>query len=291
MRQLFGRKSFALALGAFSILLLVFLAAGLDSLEFKKGTPFTYIEVNEASGSGAIEPPEMDWVFILVIAVVFVMTVFILVVATPKQRRIILLLLLAMALVFLAIMWWISRGGSGGEVPLPTVTTIHTPVVPQETAVQVGTQSPAGVYTPPKLSPWISIGITFIVLLIVGVLAWVFLRNRWRDHASLEALAGIAEQAVSDLQAGKDYGDAIINCYANVVDAVNRQRGIRRRGNLTPAEFIAVLDRARLPSGPVHSLTALFERVRYGGKKASQKEIDEAVACLREIVSAIREAR
>ncbi|MBI4731922.1 MAG: DUF4129 domain-containing protein [Chloroflexi bacterium] len=291
MRQLFGRKSFALALGAFSILLLVFLAAGLDSLEFRKGTPFTYVEVNDASGSGAIEPPEMDWVFILVIAVVFVMTVFVLVVATPKQRRIILLLLLAMALVFLGIMWWISRGGSGGEVPLPTVTAIHTLVVPQETAVQVGTQSPAAVYTPPKLSPWISIGITFIVLLIAGVLAWLFLRNRWRDNASLEALAGIAEQAVSDLQSGKDYGDAIINCYANMVEAVNRQRGIRRRGNLTPAEFIAVLDRARLPSGPVHSLTALFERVRYGGKKASQKEIVEAVACLREIVSAIREAR
>jgi hypothetical protein len=125
----------------------------------------------------------------------------------------------------------------------------------------------------------------------VAILVWVFLRNHWRTDVSLEALAGIAEQAVGDLQAGKDYGDVILNCYAKMVEVVNRQRGIRRRSNLTPAEFIAVLERARLPSDPVRRLTAIFEHVRYGGKKASGKETAEAVTSLNEIVSAVREAR
>lgn len=120
---------------------------------------------------------------------------------------------------------------------------------------------------------------------------WVFFRHRWSNDVPLDDLAGIAEQTVSDLQSGRDYGDAIINCYANMTHSVNRLRGIRRRGNLTPEEFIAVLERAHLPRDPVRRLTSLFERVRYGGKSASQVEIDEAVTCLMEIVSAIREAR
>ncbi len=290
MKQFFSRKFFSLLVGGVSILLLVFLVASLDSMELRKGTPFEYVEVTDTGEMGPVEPPELGWVIIVSVVIFLLLTVFVLIFATKKQRRIILLLLLAMALAFLGIMWWITRGSSGEVSREPTPATIHTPVALHETVVS-GTQIAPVVYTPPPVSAWVSIGITFLVLLVVAVLVWVFLRNRWRTAVSLEALAGIAEQAVGDLQAGKDYGDVILNCYAKMVEAANRQRGIRRRGNLTPAEFIAVLERARLPSDPVRRLTALFEHVRYGGKKASEKETAEAVTCLNEIVSAVREAR
>jgi hypothetical protein len=126
MKRLFGHKSFPLLVGGFSILLLVFLAASLDSLELRKGTPFEYIEVNDAGGSGPVEPPELGWVVILSVAIFVALTVFILIFATKKQRRIILLLLLVMALAFLGIMWWITRGSSGEEFQTPMPTVIHS---------------------------------------------------------------------------------------------------------------------------------------------------------------------
>jgi hypothetical protein len=291
MKQLFGNKSFILALGVISVLLLALLAVGLESLEFNKGTPFTYSEVNNTSGTGAIEPPELDWVITFGVFIILAVTIFILIIATPKQRRIILLLLLLTALLFLGIMWWISSNGSGGTASQPTAAVLHTPLAPEATAILIGTQIPGVIYTAPSISPWISFGITFAVLIVGLTVMWIFFRHRWRNDVPLDDLAGIAEQTVSDLQSGRDYGDAIINCYANMTYSVNRLRGIRRRGNLTPEEFIAVLERARLPPDPVRRLTALFERVRYGGKPASQDEIDEAVTCLTEIVSAIREVR
>jgi hypothetical protein len=290
MRHLLQRKSFVLIVGIISILLLVFLAAGMDSLEFKKGTPFSYVDAPVEKNMTPADPPDMNWLFVLVIAVYLVFMALALMSATPKQRRRFLLVLLAMTLALLAIMWWVSRSGEGADMPAPTPTVVHTPVGSNATLLapeQSGTQV---VYEQPKISPWISIGITFSALFVVALLVWLFLRFRLRDNVPLDTLAEIAEQTVNDLQAGKDYGDAVITCYANMVLAVNKQRGIRRRGNLTPAEFIAVLERARLPSASVRRLTALFERVRYGGKKPSQKEIDEAVACLSEIVAAIREA-
>jgi hypothetical protein len=291
MKQLFGRKDFALALGILAILVLVILAGGMDSLEFRKGTPFTYALVNETSSSRGAEPQDMGWIFVLVLAVTLVVSIFVLVVASPKQRRIILALLLGGALVFLGLMWWMSRGGSDGTVSQPTATAVHSPENPQATMIPVSTPGEAVIYTAPVLSPWISIGITFVILSISAFLAAIYWRKRLRESESLEALAGIVEQAASDLQSGKEYGDVVINCYARMVEAVDKQRGIRRRGNLTPEEFIAVLNRARLPENPTRHLTGLFERVRYGGRDATQSEIDEAVACMNEIVAAIREGR
>jgi hypothetical protein len=289
MKQWFTRKSFPLVVGIFSIVLLIFLISGLDSLEFRKGVKFTYVEANNSGELRAPEPPDMQWAVIITVVVIAILTILTLIVASPKQRRILLIILLAMVLVFLGIMWWISIAEPSEDSVQPTRTMLQTPASFPEPKIPIGTEQPAEIYTPPKISSWISIGITFTILLLAVLFGWVFLRNRWRDDVSLEALAGIAEQAVSDLESGKDYDDVVINCYAKMVKAVNKQRGIRRSGNLTPEEFIAVLERAHLPSVPVRHLTALFERVRYGGKTASKTEIGEAVTFLTEIVATIRE--
>lgn len=291
MKQWSRHPAVPLVLGAFSILLLVLLAAGVESLDFKQGEPFSYAEPEEEVSEVPAEPIDLGPLAIISVAIFAIFITLALIAATPKQRRRMLLVLLLFGLSLLLIMWWLSRGGeNNAPIPSPMPTMLHTPQA-GETPAPVMTEVPAVVYEPPAVSPWLSIGITFVVLLLVALLVWLAVRYRLRDTAPLDALAEIAGQAVSDLQAGKDYGDAILNCYAAMMSVVDKQRGIRRRGNLTPAEFIAVLERARLPSAAVRRLTALFERIRYGSKKASPQEIEDAIACLSEISSAIREAQ
>lgn len=290
MKPWFRHKSLPLVVGILSILLLTYLAASVDSLTFEKGTPFSYAGPVSEQAARPAEPPNLDWLVTVMIVVYLALVIAALVFATPRQRRRILLMLLAAGCGLLVLMWWISRPGSGGgTLPTVTPTGVRTPAIIESTPLPAE-QPTAAAYEPPKVSPWVSVIVTFVVLLAAALLAWLFLRRRLRKHASLETLADIASRTVDDLQAGRDYGDAILNCYAGMMEAVNKQRGIRRRGNLTPAEFIAVLERARLPAASVRRLTALFERVRYGGKKTSQEEIVDAVACLNEIVAAIREA-
>jgi hypothetical protein len=291
MRKCFHSPAFSLILGVTSILLLVLLAAGVESLEFRQGEPFSYVEVEEEASEAPPEPINLGPLAILSVVILAVFVTIALIAASPSQRRRILLILLLFGLSLLLIMWWLSRGGEN-SVTLPTLTPsmAHTSQA-GEAPAPVMTEVPPVVYQPPPVSPWISIGVTFAVLLVVAVLVWVAVRFRLRDTAPLDALADIAGQAVSDLQAGKDYGDTILNCYADMVVAVEKGRGVRRRGNLTPAEFVAVLERARLPSAAVRRLTALFERVRYGSKKASAQEIEQAIACLSEISTAVREAQ
>ena len=119
-------------------------------------------------------------------------------------------------------------------------------------------------------------------------LAWPLLRKRFATSDDQRAaFVEIAEQAVREISAGKDWGNAITNCYAKMLDTVGETHKIGATENsLTPAEFVARMVNARMPAAPAERLTRLVERVRYGGKQATQSEIDEAVACLHEIVAA-----
>lgn len=278
-------------MGILSVVLIILLAGSMDFLALREGTPFSYLEAQEEQSAILLEAPDMTWIFVIVIAILLGLIAVAIYFATPKQRRRLIIALLLWAVAFAAIMWWISRDAQESAVtPTPLATLMQTPI-PAETLPLAVTDAPEMVYEQPALSPWLSIGVTFLALFVAVLIVWLTLRHRLRDQVPLDALADIAAQAVDELQAGMDYGDAIINCYASMIAVLDRQRGIRRRGNLTPAEFIAVLERARLPSASVRRLTALFERVRYGGKKPLQAEIDEAVACLNEIIAAIREVR
>lgn len=290
VRKYLHSRNFSLIAGGISILLLVILAASMEGLEFNRGMPFEAAWEEDPEEAIQTEPPDLALLAALSVLVFFVLTALALYLATPKQRKIILASILALLLAFLGILWWISQSESGNNVVDPTITTVPVLAATQDVLPQV-TQLPTVIYTAPPVSPWISIGITFTVLLVAVLILWVAFINRKHMDFPLEELAGIAEKAVSDLQTGKEYGNSILNCYAAMVDAVSRQKGIRRRGNLTPEEFIAVLERARIPEKPVRQLTVLFEAVRYGGRRASKQEIDQAVTCLTEIVAAIRETQ
>jgi hypothetical protein len=259
-------------------------------LELLKGQTFSYLEEVEESAPTP-ELPNMSWVYFIVIGIYLLIMFFTLFYAPKNKRRKIILALLGFVLVLLGIMWWMTLVRNDPQVSAPSPTVIHEALPSNQVPQNEEEQGEAEVFIQPKISPWISIGISFGVLLVGALILWFVLKLQFKDKIPLEELAEIAEKTISELNSGKDYGDTVINCYASMMEVLNRKRNIFRRGDLTPTEFIVVLGRTSLPHTPVHRLTALFERVRYGGKRTSQEEVDDAISCLNDIIGAIRDGQ
>jgi hypothetical protein len=138
--------------------------------------------------------------------------------------------------------------------------------------------------------------ISIAVILALLLLTWSL--SRWWKRVSrpgpvkdpLDDLAAIARSSLDDLKSGQDWDDVIIGCYARMSEAVSRKRGLFRPQAMTPEEFARRLEKAGLPGDAVRRLTRLFESVRYGGRKSSQNEINEAVSCLTAILHYCGEA-
>jgi hypothetical protein len=155
---------------------------------------------------------------------------------------------------------------------------------------------PFPVFKPPDVPNWMNFLISLGLVLALLALTWGLVR--WWQRLSrlralsrpLDDLANIAQSSLNDLAAGQDWDDVIVNCYARMSEAVSRRRGLIRKETMTPAEFARRLEQAGLPGDPVRRLTRLFESVRYGAKKSSQNEINEAVSCLTAILHHCGEA-
>ena len=140
---------------------------------------------------------------------------------------------------------------------------------------------------------WVVYGVDILLLLIPLTLAWLFWL-RWRGNrrkgAPLELLAEEAQQALTRLQGGHNLKDTIMRCYAEMSQALQKERGIERQQAMTPREFEHYLAQSGLRDEHIRQLTRLFENVRYGGKTPGQREEQEAVACLQAIVQAYGKA-
>jgi hypothetical protein len=236
-------------------------------------------------------PPQVLFWYLafFIVCVLIVATVISFVFATPRQRRRLLLTLLALTCLLAAAAWIVSNGGEAGgtdaeATPLPVAGEI-----PPGVSEERGAEAPPEDFMPPPVSPWLSFGVAFGLLALAALLAWLFLGRR-AAGVPLEALAGIARETISELQAGREYGDAAIECYARMTATVAERRGLKLRAHMTAAEFAAVLERSRLPGDAVRRLTVLFERVRYGGRRSTRQDVDEALACLAAIADGCKEA-
>jgi len=292
MKRLLHPQNIILLVGLFTIGFLFIAASALESFEFSPGTPFSHLP----KGDFSPYPPSVAFIIAMFGALVlFILALFFL---TPWSRRKIRLILAGMALTIailgiMAAVAALSQAALPESLPTPAPeATIQAQFMEEDPPFEAeeGIDIPNQEFEEPVISPWISFGLSLALVLLAFLVVWLFLRERLPLEDERIALAEIAEQAIDEIKAGKDWGDAIINCYANMLQAVTEnQKIILRNDSLTPAEFVALMVKARLPATPVKRLTALFERVRYGGKQATQAEIDEAVACLADIVTACRE--
>ena len=273
-----------------AVVAIVILSAGLSEVELLPGQPFS-LEGQSEGEMGGFEPLPPAHVLVTLLRAVFFIVLLLLPVVlvyaiiSPEFRRQVLRRLLPF-LVFAGVAYLLSRtwpelfnleGGAtfsgapfSGDAPLGV------------TPVQFVADPPA----------WLvlatSLGLALLVSAMLVGAVW-FLRHRnQRPTGSLEQLAHEAEETLELLRAGSDLKDTVMRCYADMSHTLDRERGILRRGSMTPREFEGRLVEAGLPGEPVRRLTRLFERVRYGAKAADEGEEEQALACLTAIVEACR---
>ena len=289
MKTLFTNRTFILILGILSILILVFVTTGFSSLQFQAGKPFS-VAGNSEGGSltvGNYTIP-LYYLILFTVGLMAILTIFAFIVL-PARKRLLLLLMLALMLILFFVIAYVTSHPQGQEAtPTPAYTS-----TPAEVMEDLGTPLPTVIpseFTPPRVSSWTSYLVALAVTAAMAIGAWFLLGRRiFMSKPDLEVLGEIAQATLEDLQEGRDWGNTIEGCYFRMTDTIQQQRGLKRRIFLTPAEFAVILEKTGLPGASIRRLTALFERVRYGGKQSTQKDIEEAVACMTEIVAACRE--
>jgi hypothetical protein len=151
--------------------------------------------------------------------------------------------------------------------------------------------SPAPVFVPPQEVSWLSFAVTLGIILAVILLIWwvnrfwVRIREMNTSRESLNEIAAIARDSLNDLKVGRNYDNAIVECYDRMSEVIAKRQGLQRTHAMTPSEFSARLTRAGLPRDPIQKLTSLFESVRYGKQTAGQAEINQAMHCLTSILT------
>lgn len=290
MRSLFEKKPLILLLAILALGALTVLSISLRNVSFEPPQPVGWGDSSssENGGTGGSAPPliriSSELQIGLFISLLVLGGLVSLLVSAEARKRFLKLLFQ------LALLYWVLTYVLKNHADL---LTLFNPGMLNELAPaangEEGVALPPAIFTPPQQTPLLSYVITVLVLLVMGFVFWrlyLMWKKVYRTGSSktLENLARIARMSLKDLSAGGDSTDVILNCYSRMSDVVADRKNIQRGMSVTPAEFAANLERSGLPGDSVKRLTRLFESVRYGGRKAGPKEINEAVVCLTSIL-------
>jgi len=286
MRSLFENKRLILLLAALALVALTVLAISLNEIPFREAQRFGWVE-REPAGFSIREntntmPDIPLWKEIVFWVLASLLVVLIGLLLSPQWRKRLFLLIIRAAFTVWAIYFvlinygdqliGLGQLGAGGQ---------------QAEGVQ---DTPLPVFTPPQVSPAFSYLISFGFALIWLAVLWIVYRG-WQRYVAmantpkpLDEIAKIARSSLDDLSSGRNSSDVIINCYLRMSDVVSLKRQLRRADATTPHEFALRLEQAGLPSEAVTRLTRLFERVRYGDRNSSPRDVSEAVGCLNTIL-------
>lgn len=278
----------------FGILALILLAAGLHDVHFAEPRQFSSAEAENISFSvaslveGLASIPR--WKQILFWVGVYLIVLIATTILSPELRKRLLRAVLRLALLTLIILYVVQNRERFGLMNLEPLALGGTQSAPPALTL------PPPVFTAPDIPPALTYLLSLAVLLLTLGLLWFFgrgfLARRLRPDkdTSLDEIAEAARSSLHDLSLGRDWEDAILQCYARMTDVVSRRRGFHREVDVTPSEFAAHLEQSGLPSVAVRRLTRLFEAVRYGARTSNPRESAEAADCLREVLHYCGEA-
>lgn len=282
------RRVRALAWLALAVVALMLLASGIASIALQSGEPLPLGAIlalllpPSLEGGGGIRSEPLGawvaWVFWALALGALISFFF-----SPTLRKRVLRML-PFYLVAALMLYLVSRvlrsnagradnGGTSGARDRPPPLDLNPPALPQFTA------------DPPR---WLLLLLGVLVVALALALAWLVLRRRAQKQPndSLADLAQEAQQALDALDKGGDVRATVLRCYQEMVRVLRMQRGVQRQEATTTREFEELLANAGLRDDHIHQLTRLFERVRYGGAAASERDEEEARVCLTAIVQA-----
>lgn len=279
------KRIFVIVLSSLGVLMLVLLAASLQSMELKPAQVFFSDDGNRSSifsgfanldrNVGTLTLGEA----LMLVGGFLVLFVLMLALLSPEARKRVLIMILRVGLTAWAIFYAINKFRPDG------IFEVDSQAIGMEQAQEVVATPPP--YTPPVIPSWLIYLVSlFVVLFFVGIGFWMYRIFRPPKY-QYQSLARAARTALKDLSAGRDWDDTVIQCYARMSEALGQERGLHRQQGMTPQEFASRLERAGLPSDPVRRLTRLFEKARYGGRKSSREDVNEAVTCLTAILHAV----
>jgi hypothetical protein len=273
---------------AIAIGLLFLLAVGLTGVTLLPGEPFllrlgTLAPRMAMPGLPGAEPIVAIARILLALSIILFPIYLVISILTREGRR----RLLLNALIIVALILFLSA--------LRSLT--NSDIEDAGQADEAAQQIPAADATPlpePVFSgdapEWTVLVLTLAVsLILVGLgagLIWL-VRNRRQDEGSpLQRIAVEAQQAIDALQSGDSLEETVVRCYRDMCRVVQDRRGLKRDSAMTPSEFEQALRANGLPREAVHQITHLFEEVRYGARRAGERERAQAIDSLSAIVAA-----
>ena len=279
-----AKRNSLLLLLLFGMLTLI-VAMSLPNLVLAPGQPFSLGQPQLASPgtSGALPGGEL---LVLLMRGILALTIIVFPLyvlyslQTPEGRRRLIVNIVLIVMLFVAADYLRTRN-TGHEEPLQAAA-------PQAVEKTLAASSPAAIFSatpPPGLTLIVALGTSIAIALLIVAAIW-FLRRRILSEPPLERLAREVQSAIESLQMGNDWKVTVIRCYQQMSRVVQEEQGIARESTMTPREFEEQLISKGLPQEPIKTLTALFERVRYGNTPADDREEALALSCLTAIVDA-----
>lgn len=166
--------------------------------------------------------------------------------------------------------------------------------IPLDNAQDEGIQLPTLDYEivpieqPPSELFWI-VGIGLIVGLI-SVIVFLFFRTSPKPINN-DALVEEINTALQAIQDGKELRNIIISCYLQLNQIIKEEYEIERENSLTAREFENHLQDKGIPIKPIHRITSVFEKVRYGNKPTTNDDEQIVIESLVEIRSSCQKKR
>jgi len=260
-----ARRFPLIALAIALVALLLVLAGNLHRISFLPGKPLLSApgDGSQIAGGDGVAAPVGATIF-RVLAVFLAASVLVLLIGAifhPTYRRILLA-----CLVILGIFWILDRfAARDPEAEAPAEQGAFGPLA---------TGLPTDEIVVPPIEPSSSarLAVAFALAgIAVGAFAYfghrlALVRRRRRDSASdLDQIADRVGAAADRIRAGADPADAVLRCYAEMLQIVVRVERVNPT-HLTPREVAASLRRLGMAAEHVARLTEMFELVRYGAR-------------------------
>jgi len=272
-------------LASAGLLGIVLLAAALGSFTFS--TPYQLLSEDSSDINGPVSYTGLLRLFMIALILVIPLLGYLLVRAARHRRSVLLVLLAVFALAYIIISARPTPQRLEQNAGSSETSATQQPVVSTQQPTLAPPPDPGTAEVTPALVWLLSLGLATLILVGAGGVYLIMRTVRTRPVSPLEIIAISAETALQVIEQDGDVHDAILRCYASMLDAA-RQQGLDRPVHLTPAEFIQRLVQVGLPAGPVERLTHLFEAVRYSPQPPTPEMEAEAVDCLQVVVQAAR---
>jgi len=269
-----------------AVVSLILLAASLSNLELHSGTPFpgggnSDNAILSVEALSAIQTP----FFLILQGVLALIFLLLLIYVTARlivfvNLKIVLQSVLVMVLL-LTIVYMMPFTTIGQSAVFPNEYSEIKP--PPSLAYPV---SPLG--QPPQILIWLVI-IGFVLGMSLPAIKIV---KQWLKPAEIDdPLLQGAENAVNALNTGEGLRNVIIRCYLQMTRSLQEEQGIERNYTMTVREFEGWLEIKGFPTVPVHQLSCLFEKVRYGNQPTSYNDEEIAIESLNEIIHFCRSVK